>query len=414
MLKSRLVSHGDGAPRRRAGLTALLTAVAIASVGEAMMIVAVPWFVLQTTGSVARTGIVVAVASVGAGAAGFAAGPLIDRWGFKPTTVVSYLFGGTAAAGIPLLHALGRLDFATLVALVLFASLLDIPGVTAVTGLVPALAGAARMPLERANGLLTAVRQVSQLCGPALGGLGVALLGTASVLLINAGVCALAALVVTAGVAAPARSAAPAPERPAGGYTAELRAGLRTLRQHRLLRTLTASSTAFNGLDSGLAGVVLVTYAYQHLGSAGSLGVLLTAFGIGTAAGSLTFAVVGHRLGRRRTFLAAGFAAGLLIAGLAALPPLPLGAALLAVLGAVAAPVAPLRTGALQRGIPEGQYGRVVAAIDTVALSAVPLGATAAVALVGGVGLSHTVLVISGAYLLVVAGCWAAPGLREM
>ncbi len=388
---------------------ALLCAVAIGAVGEAMMVVAVPWFVLRTTGSVARTGLIVAVVAVGVAVAGFAAGPLVDRWGFKVMAVASYLVGGTAAALIPLCYASGRLGFPALVALVLAASLLDMPGAAAVTGLVPGLAEAARMPLERANALLGGVYQTAQLCGPPLGGGAAALLGTEGVLLIDAGACGLAAVVIACCVAAPARSTR---SGSAESYLAGLRAGLRTLRRHRLLRTLTASSAAFNALDSGISGVVLVTYAYQHLGSAAGLGVLLTAFGLGTVAGTLGFAAVGHRFGRREVYLRSSLLAGLLLLPLAALPPLPAGAALLAVLGAVAAPVGPIRTAALQRHVQEEQYGRVTAAVDTVAMTAVPLGASAAVALVGGVGLAWTILLIAAAYLLVVACCWAAPGLR--
>ncbi|MEU9893380.1 MFS transporter [Streptomyces phaeochromogenes] len=404
---------------RKAGFVALLGAVAVAAVGEAMMIVAVPWFVLETTGSVAQTGFVVAVASVGAGVTGFAAGPLVDRAGFRATAVTSYLVGGAAAAAIPLLHAAGRLDFPALLGLVLVASLFDIPGVTAVSGLVPSLARAASVPLERANALLTAVRQISQLCGPTLGGLAVALMGTAQVLLVDAAACAVAALVVALGVPVMAGRRARAESESeagggSGGYTAQLRDGLRTLRRHPLLRALTASSTAFNGLDSAFSGVVLVTYAYQYLGSAASLGVLLTAFGAGTAAGLFGYAAAGHRIGRRRTYLTAGCCAGLLIAPLAALPPLPVAAGLLALLGAVAAPVAPVRMTALQTSVPDGRYGRVVTAVDTLALTAVPLGSAAAVPLVAGLGLRPALLLISAAYLAVVAACAWMPAFRMM
>ncbi len=394
--------QGQGT-RRRAGLVALLGAVAVASVGEAMIVVAVPWFVLETTGSVARTGFVVAVASVGAGLAGFAAGPLVDRVGFKAMAVASYLLGGAAAGAVPLLHAAGRLDFAALLGLVLMASLLDIPGVAAVSGLVPSLARSAGVPLERANALLSGVRQISQLCGPTLGGLAVVLVGSAGVLLVDAAACGLAALVVALGVPAAAGRPGTAGTE---GYAARLCSGLRTLRQHPLLRALTASSSAFNGLDSGFSGVVLVTYAYQYLGSAAHLGVLLTAFGAGTAAGLFGYAAVGHRFGRRRTYLTAGCCAGLLIAPLAALPPLPV--------AAVAAPVAPVRATALQCAVPYGRYGRVVTAVDALALTAVPLGSSLAVVLVAGLGLRPTVLLIAAAYLAVVAACAAAPAFHRL
>lgn len=43
---------------RRAPLLALLSASGISAVGSAMTMVAIPWFVLSTTGSGARTGLV--------------------------------------------------------------------------------------------------------------------------------------------------------------------------------------------------------------------------------------------------------------------------------------------------------------------------------------------------------------------
>ncbi|MFI1652583.1 MFS transporter [Streptomyces avidinii] len=397
--------------RRRWGIYVLLGAVAVSSVGEAMMVVAVPWFVLQTTGSVAQTGILVALGAVASGAVGFVSGPLVDRWGFRTTAVLSYTVGGLGAACIPVMHALEMLNFPVLAALVVAANVLDIPASAAVTGLVPELAEDAGMPLERGNALLSGVHQVAQLCGPPLGGAAVALLGVADVLLIDAVACLLAAALIlgllTAGRARPA-------DRPATPYLNELRSGLRTLREHRLLRAVAVSGTAFNGLDSGLAGVVLVTYAYQHLGSATSLGILLTAFGLGAVVGTVGYAVAGHRLGARRVYLGAGFAVALLIGALAALPSLPVGAALLALLGAFAAPVGPVRTGVLQRSVPREQYGRVTAAVDTAGLVAVPLGASLTVVMVGAAGLRPAIVTLACGYLLVVVCCWAAPALRGM
>ncbi|MFI7357258.1 MFS transporter [Streptomyces avidinii] len=397
--------------RRRWGIYVLLGAVAVSSVGEAMMVVAVPWFVLQTTGSVAQTGILVALGAVASGAVGFVSGPLVDRWGFRATAVLSYTVGGLGAACIPVMHALEMLNFPVLAALVVAANVLDIPASAAVTGLVPELAEDAGMPLERGNALLGGVHQVAQLCGPPLGGAAVALLGVADVLLIDAVACLSAAALILGWLAA--GRARPA-DRPAAPYLAELRSGLRTLREHRLLRAVAVSGTAFNGLDSGLAGVVLVTYAYQHLGSATSLGVLLTAFGLGAVVGTVGYAVAGHRLGARRVYLGAGFAVALLIGALAALPSLPVGAALLALLGAFAAPVGPVRTGVLQRSVPREQYGRVTAAVDTAGLVAVPLGASLTVVMVGAAGLRPAIVTLACGYLLVVCCCWAAPALRGM
>jgi hypothetical protein len=50
----------------RTGIRSLLTAEAVGQVGNMMVFVAGPWFVLETTGSATRTGIVSGVLAMGA------------------------------------------------------------------------------------------------------------------------------------------------------------------------------------------------------------------------------------------------------------------------------------------------------------------------------------------------------------
>ncbi|MDJ1136546.1 MFS transporter [Streptomyces iconiensis] len=417
--RTRALAQRRTRAKSRRGLVTLLVATAVSSLGEAMMIVAIPWFVLETTGSVVRTGVIIAVGTVVSALAGALTGPLVDRWGFRRMAVVSHLVSGTGAACIPLLHALGMLDFATLIAVVAAAYVLDIPAVASVTGLVPGLARGMRMPLERGNALLTGIHQVATLVGPPLGGLLLAVIGAPGVLLLNAGGGLIAAGLLSVVAVVPDRTEEGEAEDGAHGggqqsYRSELLNGVRTLWRNRLVRTLTLSGTAFNTLDSGLSGVVLVTYAYQHLDSASSLGFLLSAFGLGSLAGTLGYAAVGHRIGRRRTFLTTGFAVAALIVSLAAMPPLLVSAGVLAALGAVAAPVGPLRVSVLQEQTPAGQYGQVKTAVDTVGITAAPLGAMVTVFMVGALGLQPAIFVIGIAYLVVVAACWAAPALRKL
>ncbi|WP_330239797.1 MFS transporter [Streptomyces sp. NBC_00525] len=406
------------------GMRALLGAVLISSVGEAMVIVAVPWFVLEATGSAARTGVLLAVGAVSSGLAGLLAGPLVDRWGFKRMAVTAWVFGGAAAACIPVLHHLGRLDFATLIALTVAASVLDVPGVAAVTGLVPGLAGAARMPLERGNALLGGVHQAAQLAGVPLGGLATATLGADTVLALDALGCLLAAFLILVGVPSPGPTpSAPAAEAPAGrepslavrAYLDEIRVGLRLLWRERLVRALACSGAAFNALDSGLAGVLLAVYAHRELGSAAGLGVMLTAFSVGVLVGTGAYAVVGHRFGRRPAYLASGAGVGLLVAGLAVVSPsLPTAAVLLGLLGVVAAPVGPVRTTAFQRELRAETYGRVVSAVDTIGTAAVPLGAAATAVAAESLGVRPALAALAVAYLAVVTACWRSSALRTL
>jgi MFS family permease len=89
----------------RTPIFALLGANAISQVGNMMTTVAVPWFVLQTTGSAAKTGLTAAAIGVGPVLPSILVGPLVDRLGFKRTSVLADLASGATVAAIPLLTA---------------------------------------------------------------------------------------------------------------------------------------------------------------------------------------------------------------------------------------------------------------------------------------------------------------------
>jgi MFS family permease len=83
------------------------------------------------------------------------------------------------------------------------------------------------------------------------------------------------------------RPSAPEPGRPRASLRADIGAGLRWLRGHRLLRTL-AITMAFGNVIYCAAVATFVLYARDRLGLAGTgFGVLLTAFAIGGLLGTL-------------------------------------------------------------------------------------------------------------------------------
>ena len=67
----------------RTSLRALLTANAISITGNKMTLLAIPWFVLQTTGSPSRTALAGFFSFLPVALSSFLGGPLIDRIGFK-------------------------------------------------------------------------------------------------------------------------------------------------------------------------------------------------------------------------------------------------------------------------------------------------------------------------------------------
>lgn len=225
----------------RLPLVALVGANAVSLIGSMLTTVALPWFVLQTTGSPAKTGLTGFFVALPHFVAGIAGGSIVDRMGFKRASVVADLVGSLGIVAIPLLYATVGLAFWQLLLLVLLGALLDVPGITARRSLLPELAALARQPLERANAAYEGNQYLSLLLGPPLAGVLVARIGAANVLWLDAASFALSALVVA--VAVPG-TAVPAARRQASRFRDDLLAGLRYLRDERLLRALALSVTA--------------------------------------------------------------------------------------------------------------------------------------------------------------------------
>src|ERR671919_987492 len=124
---------------RRVPLFSLFAADAVSLTGNAVSQLAIPWFVLITTGSPTLTGLAVFFNFLPVVLAGFFGGVLVDRLGFRTTSVIADLGSAAAVAAIPLLHATVGIELWQLLALVFLGALLDAPGATGRQALFPDL-----------------------------------------------------------------------------------------------------------------------------------------------------------------------------------------------------------------------------------------------------------------------------------
>src|SRR5215210_1379507 len=91
-------------------LALLVGANAVSVTGNVMGAVAIPWFVLTTTGSAALTG-VAAFAATGPMVIGsLLAGRVVDRLGARRTSIATDIASGLTVACIPALEAVGVLQ----------------------------------------------------------------------------------------------------------------------------------------------------------------------------------------------------------------------------------------------------------------------------------------------------------------
>ncbi len=409
-MRSRLTAPTT-ASGRRIPFYALTWADAISMNGNALAQLAIPWFVLETTGSAALTGIAAFFGLLPLIPAAFLGGTIVDRLGHKRASVLADAASMGAVALIPLLHALDLLAFPLLLVLVFLGALLDTPGATARSALLPDIAGLARLRLERANAVREVVESGAQLTGPLLVGLLIAWLGPANVLWLDAATFAVSALLV--GILVPAVEVEGGGDS-AGPYLRELAEGLRFVLRDPPIRSIFVSATALNFLISPLLAIVLPVYMKTAYDSPANLGLVIAAFGGGSVAGATAFGVLGHRLPRRTTFLVGVSGIGGAISVLAFLPPLPvmIGAMLLG--GVISGPNGPLVSTVLQERTPAYLRGRVFGAATAVGFAAAPLGVLLAGYLVEAIGIQLTLAGIAVIFLAVAAGLVRDRGLREM
>jgi MFS family permease len=283
-------------------LYSLFTANAISLVGNVFSAIAIPWFVLQTTGSPTQTGITGFFTILPVVLAGFLGGTLIDRLGYKRTSIISDLASGVTTALIPLLHFTVGLEFWQLMVLGFLGALLDTPGSTARAALLPELAEQAGMPIERVTSLTHVIERGSRFVGAPLAGLLIGIMGTANVLWLDAASFFISAGIIWVVISA---SKVAASAEKSGKYLGELRAGLRFMTRDSLLLSIVIMIMLTNFLDAIFSGVVQPVYVKEIFGSAVNLGLLIAANGAGAVIGGLAFAAIGHRLPRHLTFVGA-------------------------------------------------------------------------------------------------------------
>src|SRR5579859_3415235 len=91
-------------PRRSWPIYALFLGNTISFVGDIMSLMAIPWFVLQTTGSVEQAGITGFFSTLPMVLSAFFGSTLTDRLGYKRTSVIGDILSGFTVLCLPLLY----------------------------------------------------------------------------------------------------------------------------------------------------------------------------------------------------------------------------------------------------------------------------------------------------------------------
>jgi MFS family permease len=396
-----------------------LAADGISLIGTRVSMIALPFFVLSTTGSPEKTGLVAVAEMLPLVLLKVLGGPVIDRVG--PRRVAISCDGASLAVvgAIPLLHEAGLLSFPGFLGLVAVAGALRGPGDAAKHAMTPGLAATAGVPIERVTGLCSTVERTASMLGAAVAGTLVAVIGPANALVVDAASFGVSALLLA--WALPVR-AQPAHAEAAGSgeeadpapYVEQLREGWRFLRGDRVLVGITVMVSLTNLIDLAWSAVLVPVWGLEH-GGAGAVGALFATFAGGSALGSLVAAAKADRLPRYATYLVCFLVTGLPRYVIMAVDtPLWGILAFCVVAGFASGFLNPILGAVIYERVPEHLMGRVSSLSTACCFALMPLGGLVGGFLVGGVGLGAAMLVCGVAYFAVTMLPAVDPRWREI
>ncbi|HKN63849.1 MAG TPA: MFS transporter [Gaiellaceae bacterium] len=274
---------------RNRSLIGLLAAELVSLTGTAMTFVALPWFVLATTGSTAKMGWVLAAEMLPIAIFGIPAGTVIAKLGGKKTMLLSDAARGPLMLVIPILHGTGHLSFAALLGTTFAIGIFAAPYFASSRLVVPEVAGEDEQAVASVNAILSGANQLTQLAGPVLAGLLIAATSPTTVLVLDGCSYVFSFLVILTVVRAGKRVEAAAQQK--GVF-----AGLKFLLGDSLLGPMMIAACVINFVAQGIVLGVQAIAFFRYDANAHVLGYLFAGFGIGALAGAIVAQQVAQKV----------------------------------------------------------------------------------------------------------------------
>jgi len=303
----------------------------ISLLGDQFYLVALPWLVLQITGSSLALGTMMMAAAIPRAALMLVGGAVTDRLSPRRVLMATAAIRSLLVGAVAVLVWLGVVQLWHLYLLTLAFGVADAFSLPAGPAMMPTLVPREQFPA--ANSLIQSSLVMTQMVGPAPAGLAIRRWGVAPALFFDAlsFLAVIAALVRIPSSPPPPAPPADAPSRPS--MLSSIGEGLRAVRQDTPLLALIVVTAAINFCIAGPVAIGLASMAKFRFGSPAAFGTLLSCFSGGTLAGILLAGFVKRpsRRGLQLTVISA--LAGLELIGIGLVAKLVAVGALLALMG---------------------------------------------------------------------------------
>lgn len=369
------------------------------STGNSAVHVAIPWLVLETTGSSAQAGIVLGLSGLSVIFTAPLIGGLIAVLGARPVSVWADIISGTSVLLFPIIGTLFGLNIASLLIIAIIGAMFDPAGGTARKSLIQLVVEKEGLSLTKFNGTYEAVATIGTVIGPTATALAISIIG------VNATFYVIAVVFVFASVTASFIPVITVRGEKSKAFSisnvvGETRLGVSTLWLDKPLLSLVGLYTMLTAIYMPVESIVLSRY-FQDLDEPQTLGFVLSAMSVGIVIGALQFHRAVRILSPRNLVVISMSLIGAVVCAMAFLPDAIAFIGLGLALGLAFGPVSPLTNYLVQRRVQQHLHGPVFGTQFSLTHLALPAGTLALGLIVQSVSIAPLLFVIGALFIAV-------------
>ncbi len=274
-----------------------IAALSISLLGSSLSMLALPWFLLETTGDVKYTSIVLGFRLLPVALSLFYGSKFIDRFSRKSICVVSDLISAILVIAIPVLYSVSMLNVGILLLIICSLTAVEQINQAGLGAMIPDILKNISIPNERFNGIVGSLHNFGDLVGPSLAGVIIVLAGSTMALVLN-GVTFLVSSVILLIFIKSVPTAPYTYRNDKESASDGLKEGFSFIFRNPRTRYVVIPSILVNFLIFPLISLVLPYLAKNSINSAVGLGFMISAFGGGALFSSLIFSVIGNKFSK--------------------------------------------------------------------------------------------------------------------
>ena len=364
-------------------------------IGNSIVMITIPWLVLEESNSPAFAGLVAAISALPGLLISPFGGWLVDHLGRRAVSIGADLLSALSVIAFPIVAITSGLSSVSILVIAVIGGIFDPAGCTARKTLLADVAKASGRELDQLNGFHDGFMGLSWIAGPAVGAGLISTVGAVNSFWVAAALFVIAALAIAfLRVGNLGRDARELAIEMGEESDRSMRIGFQVLWNDKLLRTLTLAILVLAAVYLPTETVVLPTY-FEDLGNPAGLGLVISAISAGAALGSFGYGWIISRVSRKTLVRMVLIGNAISIIPMAFLPQIPLLMAAGFLLGLSWGPFNPLISSLIQQRVPADQHGRVFGLQSAVFYAAPPLGMVASGLAVESFGVGNTYLVLA-------------------